>query len=369
MIISRVVLLKMVREHENNWKKKGDVETTSSSSQEKVPSPQNSDSEDVDQQNNSILASLVSILCIISPALVVFAAARNTITWHCQRFWGASADFWQASWDQILDTMGEDPYMLWVYGTLAVNIAVYWMVGALYTIWDVTNKPGAIMRYKIQPGMNEPVNTKRLLKVIGWVLFNQIVVTFLMSVMSYRAMQWRGYPSIRELPTFHWVLFEIAVLILVEEIGFYYSHRALHSKFVYKYIHKKHHEWTAPIAVTAIYAHPIEHIFSNLVPVFAGLFIMGSHIATAYLWYSLAILATLHSHSGYHLPFLPSPEFHDYHHLKFTQNFGVLGVLDRLHGTDAKFRNTIEFTRHLPMLTLVPAREMFPDRPKQQLGK
>ena len=43
-------------------------------------------------------------------------------------------------------------------------------------------------------------------------------------------------------------------------------------------------------------------------------------------------------HSGYHLPLLFSPEFHDYHHLKFNQCFGVIGLLDFLHGTDIKFR-------------------------------
>jgi hypothetical protein len=38
-------------------------------------------------------------------------------------------------------------------------------------------------------------------------------------------MKWRGSPPLRELPTFHWVLAEMAVHILMEEIGFYYSHR------------------------------------------------------------------------------------------------------------------------------------------------
>lgn len=150
----------------------------------------------------------------------------------------------------------------------------------------------------------------------------------------------------------------------MEEIGFYYSHRVLHSRYLYRFIHKRHHEWTAPIAVTAMYCHPIESIFSNMLPIFLGVFIMGSHVATAWLWFSLAILSTLNAHSGYHLPFLPSPEFHDFHHLKFNQCFGVLGVLDRIHGTDTSFRSTTAYARHVMMLNFTPPREAFPDESK-----
>ncbi|XP_044748654.1 fatty acid hydroxylase domain-containing protein 2 isoform X2 [Coccinella septempunctata] len=324
------------------------------------------------QSNPSLLSLLRSVLLVVSTALVCFAAARNSITWHCQRFWGASGDFWQAQWDKILDNVGEDPFTLWVYGTAILSTSVYWIFGGIYTILDVTNKPAALRRYKIQPGTNEPVDRKKLLKVIWSVLLNQFAVGLPCSFFFYYMMWLRGLEPVRELPTFHWVLYELAIHILVEEAGFYYSHRFLHSRYLYKTIHKQHHEWTAPIAVTAIYCHPVEHIFSNLLPPFLGVLIMGSHVATAWLWFTLALLSTLNAHSGYHLPFFPSPEAHDFHHLKFNNCFGVLGVLDRLHGTDSSFRSTRAYQRHIMMLSFQPPREAYPEPDtcsKHKLGK
>lgn len=59
-----------------------------------------------------------------------------------------------------------------------------------------------------------------------------------------------------------------------------------------------------------------------------------------WLWTTLAITNSMNSHSGYHFPFFPSPEAHDFHHLKFNQCYGVLGILDYLHGTDIQFRES-----------------------------
>lgn len=144
-----------------------------------------------------------------------------------------------------------------VYWSSVYTFAVYWGFGAIYTIMDVTKKPSFVRRYKVQPGTNEPVDNKKLVRAVIAVLCNQIFVGFPFAIFAYYSMKWRGMPEIRELPTFHWALFEIAVCILVEEFGFYYSHRLLHHKKIYKHIHKQHHMWQSPMAITAIDCHPI----------------------------------------------------------------------------------------------------------------
>ena len=49
------------------------------------------------------------------------------------------------------------------------------------------------------------------------------------------------------------------------------------------------------------------------------------------------------------------------HVCRFNWNYGVLGVLDRLHGTDRLFRENEAYKRHNVLLGLTPARQLVPD--------
>jgi len=316
------------------------------------------------QVKADLLAATKKYAFIIGSSLIIFASLRNSLTWHFESFWGASKTLWQDCWRYIyVDTFRENHFLINVVGTTIMSFVHFWLASLFFMVLDIF-EPKMFMKYKIQD--DKRLKMPQLYKAIRVCLFNQLVVGTTFGLFWYHVTEWRGVGyTPEELPTFQWVLLEGVVFTLVEEFAFYYTHRLLHHPRIYKYIHKKHHEWTASISIVGIYAHPVEHVLSNLLPVMLGPTLMGSHVATYWVWVVVAQSSTLNSHCGYHLPFFPSPEAHDFHHMKFTNNFGVLGVLDRLHGTDSMFVKTKAYDRHILMIGLQPVKELFPDEKKK----
>ena len=132
----------------------------------------------------------------------------------------------------------------------------------------------------------------------------------------YYGCRWRGIPSIHTLPNIFTVILSCLANDYIYDIVVYATHRALHNKFLYKHIHKKHHEYRSTIAIANIYSHPVEHLLSNLLPSTLAPMILGSHIATFWICVIAFMISSTIAHSGYHLPFLNSAEFHDFHHVR-----------------------------------------------------
>ncbi|CAL1289049.1 unnamed protein product [Larinioides sclopetarius] len=243
------------------------------------------------------------------------------------------SSFWQTQWDTVWEWSGSNEFNLVRWGTFIYTTAIFWIAALGFLMIDLTGKPKVLQKYRIQKTSKYQVKFMDVLKAAKQILFNQLLCGIPSGILYYHVLIWRGYDSSRNLPTFSRITLEIAFSILLQEIVYYYIHRFLHTPFLFKYVHYLHHKWNSPIAIIAELCHPLENFFANLFPIVLGPILLGSHLATSWIWYAIAIISTMISHSGFHIPQIPNPEIHDIHHSKHNRNYGVLGIMDRIHGT------------------------------------
>jgi sterol desaturase/sphingolipid hydroxylase (fatty acid hydroxylase superfamily) len=144
------------------------------------------------------------------------------------------------------------------------------------------------------------------------------------------------------------MVWQLVVFMLCEDTVFYWMHRAMHHPILYKYIHKRHHEFPNSISYAALYANPIEHVFANIIPAVAGVVLLGNrvHMVTVSIWIVWRTLENVDGHCGYEfswspyrlMPFSASSEFHNFHHFTNSGSFGsFFSHWDSLFGTNNEF--------------------------------
>lgn len=140
------------------------------------------------------------------------------------------------------------------------------------------------------------------------------------------------------LPSLGLAAVQLLACLPLSEALFYFGHRALHQPFMYDHVHYVHHQFDAPFALASIYAHPVEFILANIPTILGPMLVVRPHVACWAAWSAGASLKIIQGHVGWHLPFIHSPEAHDFHHSldhgRNLNNLGQLGILDALFGTN-----------------------------------
>jgi sterol desaturase/sphingolipid hydroxylase (fatty acid hydroxylase superfamily) len=146
--------------------------------------------------------------------------------------------------------------------------------------------------------------------------------------------------------------------MMCEDFFFSMSHRALHTPFLYKHIHKIHHTHIVTVGIASQYAHPLEYFFGNLLPTVAGPLILGSnmHMVSALGWYAMRVIETTEGHSGYDfpcspffiLPFQPISGYHAFHHSKNVGNYSsFFSIWDTVFNSNKDFYEYIDEQKEL----------------------
>lgn len=242
-------------------------------------------------------------------------------------------------------------YQVYVIGSFTVHLIIYILVNSLFFFLYYLQLP-IIESWKVAqdpwPWKTDPNFSLKLKKVLTCCLFNQILIIIPTSLINGLRVSYNSDP--KNFPSLWKNFAQILFFIIAEDFMFYWSHRLLHTPYLYKMVHKKHHEFSMSISVASEYAHPVEFLIGNIFPLGAGPFVLGQanvHIVTWFLWLSFRSIHTAEGHSGYEIPFSPfrflpfgvSAKFHDDHHLKNIGNFGSMFVIwDSLCGTNQELK-------------------------------
>lgn len=132
------------------------------------------------------------------------------------------------------------------------------------------------------------------------------------------------------------VIGHFAVFVFVNDTIFYFSHRLLHTRWLFKNVHVRHHRFRFVRGLVAEYAHPVED-FLNFVAFLAGPVLLGSPFPIVAAWVFLRMFETVDAHSGY--AFTPWAKRHAFHHMYAARGcYGSFaGLWDRVLGTEKQF--------------------------------
>ena len=158
-----------------------------------------------------------------------------------------------------------------------------------------------------------------------------------------------------------WYLASFAIALLVHDTYFYWTHRLLHHRALFRRVHRFHHLSNNPTP-WASYSFSVGEAFvqAGIGPLL--LYTMPMHYSAFLAFMTWQIAFNVFGHCGYEIfprwflrtwagKFLNTPTHHAMHHEKIGANFGLyFNVWDRLLGT-----NHPDYERRFEAVTATPS--------------
>lgn len=234
-------------------------------------------------------------------------------------------------WHDIVDN--HSPETIEVVGSALIQILGFLAPAFSYQVFDLCF-PQTSQASKLQEAKKQPPK-HMIWRCVGLALFNHAMLISGHAVQAYFVFG-AMFRIEKALPSAIEVFTHFVVATLFRDVLFYYVHRLLHMKFFYRHLHHVHHQFPAPIALAAVYSHPIDHMMQNAFPIAFPMIVLRSHFLTVVLFATVALLDAALAHSGYDFLRVPAKvSMHDLHHMTSKGGYGVLGLMDWIHGTSS----------------------------------
>ncbi len=224
-----------------------------------------------------------------------------------------------------------------VFLTPLISFAGFLLMGALYTVPQLVP---ALRRYKLQP--QEPPFGKTLRRSLLFLAMNGCV-SFALGLATWPLIRESGL-HMGELPAWWVIALQLVFFTALDDALFYWMHRLLHTKWLYRHVHSWHHRVFAPFALSGAIMHPGEWaLISGMVMI--GPVLVGAHVHVLWAWVLIRQWENAEFHSGYagpwrlgrFVPFCGGVEHHDLHHARVHGNFAaIFNYWDRWMKTELK---------------------------------
>ncbi len=200
-----------------------------------------------------------------------------------------------------------------------------------------------LVRFKIQQKFPEDKHMVREISysLLSMLIFNLVAVSlFVLARHGYT----RVYTDIHAHSMVYFV-FSIIAFIVAHDTYFYWSHRFMHLRKVYPYVHLIHHKSFNPTPWATFSFHPIEAVMQVLIlPIMV--FAIPLHPLAILAWSMFQLLLNVGGHTGYelfrsgftrriHTRWSNTATHHNMHHRYVTSNFGLyFNIWDQIMGTN-----------------------------------
>lgn len=238
-----------------------------------------------------------------------------------------------AFFDNIINMYGEN--LLWYSGFAFPFFIIFWVIGKKY-----------FKKIRIQE--TERANLHHFKHDLGF--SSSTFLIFAIIDASFLYLESKGYTKLYFDAAeygYWWLGLSFFIVLFIDDMFFYWSHRAMHQPRFYKFFHKVHHESTDPSPLTAFAFHPSEAVIENLMHFVLPL-LLPLNFGVIVAWQIFSMLNNVIAHLGYEiypkgwvktplLQFKTASTHHNMHHQLFNGNYALYFTWwDKWMGTEFK---------------------------------